>query len=165
MNTKSFKNNKNGFTLIELLLVIVIIGILSAVTLSVINIPGIRAKTRDSQRIADLKKIQTALELYFADNRSYPASSSWRIMSSSVLPSTYLDNIPTDPNGNSAVFSSCSTASFGYSYRTIGSGAYVLVANMEVDSSSYQKCSSVSNCSSVGCGSCSGKCYAVQNPF
>ena len=159
-------NNKKGFTLIELLLVIVIIGILSAVTLSVINIPGIRAKTRDSQRIADLKKIQTGLELYFADRRSYPSSTSWRVMNSSVLPSDYLENIPKDPNGNTTVFSSCNTSSFAYSYKTNSSGAlYVLVANMEVDSSSYQKCSAVSNCGSLGCGSCSGKCYAVQNPF
>ncbi|OGL75088.1 hypothetical protein A3C96_00625 [Candidatus Uhrbacteria bacterium RIFCSPHIGHO2_02_FULL_60_10] len=63
-------NNKKGFTLIELLVVIAIIGLLS--TLAVVALNSARQKSRDSKRVADIKQIQTALELYFADAQAYP---------------------------------------------------------------------------------------------
>ncbi|MBD3247827.1 prepilin-type N-terminal cleavage/methylation domain-containing protein [Candidatus Falkowbacteria bacterium] len=62
--------NKKGFTLIELLVVIAIIGILS--TLSVIALNNARQKSRDARRVADVKQVQTALELYFNDESRYP---------------------------------------------------------------------------------------------
>jgi len=62
--------NKKGFTLIELLVVIAIIGLLS--TLAVVALNSARQKSRDAKRVADIKQIQTALELYFADNNTYP---------------------------------------------------------------------------------------------
>ncbi|PLX21768.1 hypothetical protein C0584_01545 [Candidatus Parcubacteria bacterium] len=64
------KNNQKGFTLIELLVVIAIIGLLS--TLAVVSLNNARTKSRDARRIADVKQIQTALELYFTDNGEYP---------------------------------------------------------------------------------------------
>ncbi len=62
--------NKKGFTLIELLVVIAIIGLLS--TLAVVALGSAREKARDSKRLADLKQVQTALELYYTDNNEYP---------------------------------------------------------------------------------------------
>jgi len=63
--------NKKGFTLIELLVVIAIIGLLS--TLAVVALNSARQKSRDSKRVADIKQIQTALELFFADSvNGYP---------------------------------------------------------------------------------------------
>jgi len=62
--------NKKGFTLIELLVVIAIIGLLS--TLAVVSLNNARQKSRDAKRVSDIKQIQTALELYFADQNSYP---------------------------------------------------------------------------------------------
>jgi len=64
--------NKKGFTLIELLVVIAIIGLLS--TLAVVALGSARQKARDSKRLSDVKQIQTALELYFTDNNSYPTT-------------------------------------------------------------------------------------------
>jgi type II secretion system protein G len=62
--------NKKGFTLIELLVVIAIIGLLA--TLSVVALNNARQKSRDAKRVSDIKQLQTALELYFVDNNSYP---------------------------------------------------------------------------------------------
>jgi general secretion pathway protein G len=62
--------NKKGFTLVELLVVIAIIGLLS--TLAVVSFGSAREKARDARRISDIRQIQTALELYFADQGVYP---------------------------------------------------------------------------------------------
>ncbi|MFN3301932.1 MAG: type II secretion system protein [Patescibacteria group bacterium] len=65
---------KKGFTLIELLVVIAIIGILAAIGITALS--SARAKARDAKRIADLKNIQAALELYFNDKGNYPTGTS-----------------------------------------------------------------------------------------
>ena len=59
----------SGLTLIELLVVISIIGLLS--TLAVVAIGDSRTKSRDAKRLADLKQVQNAMDL-FADK--YTAS-------------------------------------------------------------------------------------------
>ena len=70
-----FINKKNeGFTLIELLVVISIIGLLSSVVLASLN--SARSKARDTQRIAGIKQIRTALEFYYDKYGYYPASNS-----------------------------------------------------------------------------------------
>lgn len=63
---------KKGFTLIELLIVIAIIGILSSIVLA--NLSQARAKGRDAQRKVELRSLQNALELYYADHNIYPPS-------------------------------------------------------------------------------------------
>jgi len=64
------RSKSKGFTLIELLVVIAIIGILASVVLVSLN--SARAKSRDAKRVADVRQLQTALELYFNDCSSYP---------------------------------------------------------------------------------------------
>jgi prepilin-type N-terminal cleavage/methylation domain-containing protein len=65
------RNKKQqGFTLIELLVVIAIIGLLASVVLLALN--SARAKSRDAKRVADIRQIQSGLELYFNDCGSYP---------------------------------------------------------------------------------------------
>lgn len=61
-----------GFTLIELLVVIAIIGLLS--TIAVVALNSARSKGRDAKRVADVRQIQTALELYLSDKGIYAAS-------------------------------------------------------------------------------------------
>jgi prepilin-type N-terminal cleavage/methylation domain-containing protein len=61
---------RKGFTLVELLVVISIIGLLS--TLAVVALNQARVRARDSKRLSDIKQIQTALELHYADQGVYP---------------------------------------------------------------------------------------------
>ena len=63
---------KNGFTLIELLVVIAIISLLSSVVVTSLNTA--RVKSRDSQRIANIRELMKALELHYDEHDRYPIS-------------------------------------------------------------------------------------------
>ncbi len=91
--------SKRGFTLIELLVVIAIIGILSSVVLASLN--SARQKSRDSRRIADLKQLQTALELYYDKNAAYPATLTL-LQSGGFIPAIPVDPSGTNTNGTTA---------------------------------------------------------------
>ncbi len=92
------KNKKRrgigGFTLIELLVVIAIIGILSSIILASLN--SARKKGRDARRVADVKQIQLALEMYFDTHGEYPVGTS--VAGLTILKTDkYLAAIPRDP--------------------------------------------------------------------
>jgi len=69
-NLTHIRKARFGFTLIELLVVIAIIAMLASIIMA--SLSSARAKSRDAKRLADLKQLQTALELYYADNGKYP---------------------------------------------------------------------------------------------
>lgn len=148
------KHKQAGFTIVELLVVVLIIGVLAGVLLQVMNPAGIRGKARDSQRTADLGTIQTALELYFSDNRNYPTMNCTVVNGSNALATAlegggYLNDTPEDPD---------------YRYRSNG-GDYVLTAKMEVTTSATESpCTSLNNWSSLSCGTADSYCYGVENP-
>ncbi|MEX2145040.1 MAG: type II secretion system protein [Candidatus Spechtbacterales bacterium] len=56
---------RSGFTLIELLVVIAIIGTLASIVL--VSVQGPRLQARDVKRLADLRSMQTAMELCYGD--------------------------------------------------------------------------------------------------
>lgn len=64
---------QKGFTIVELLIVIVVIGILAAITIVAYN--GIQQRARDSQRKTDIVALTKALELYYIDKGEYPPTS------------------------------------------------------------------------------------------
>lgn len=68
-----FKRTSNsGFTIVELLIVIVVIGILAAITIVAFN--GIQQRGRDTQRVHNITTIKKSLELFHAENSFYPTS-------------------------------------------------------------------------------------------
>ena len=115
---------KRGFTLIELLVVIAIIGILSSVVLASLN--SARQKSRDSRRVADVKQIQNALELFYDASSTYPAALS------SLAP-TYISVIPTDPQTAAAyAYGSLTSASAACTpTSSVKCPSYVLMATLE----------------------------------
>lgn len=69
------KKQQSGFTIVELLIVIVVIGILAAITIVAYN--GIQARAYKTNQIAAVKAYRTALELYYTQNQSYPSTSTY----------------------------------------------------------------------------------------
>lgn len=114
--------SKKGFTLVELLVVIAIIGILS--TLAVVALGNVRSKARDAKRVADIKQIGTALELYYADGGSYPTViTPGQSLVSSNGADVYLDKIPSNPTPRTD--GNCADADYTYS-PVSGTTSYVL---------------------------------------
>jgi general secretion pathway protein G len=134
------RNSQKGFTLIELLVVIAIIGLLS--TLAVVALNSAREKSRDSKRVADIKQVQTALELYFADSSTgYPTTPAAAAPCgagvlgcgnavklcdagfddvSGTCTTTYMGLVPSAPT---PVDGGCTAAQNSYTYAQTGSGS------------------------------------------
>ncbi len=94
------KGRKSGFTLIELLVVIAIIGILSSVVLASLN--SARQKSRDARRVADIKQLQLALELYFDADPDNDGAHEYPATLAAVRTEGYIASIPVDPQSGSA---------------------------------------------------------------
>lgn len=124
----SSQKNK-GFTVVELLVSISIIGILSTIVFA--SFSQARKKARVAKRISDMKQIQVALGYYYAVNKTYPVTGSWRsecgawggYAASDVIPGlvpNYLASMPADPSMDKANSKSC------YVYTSNGSD-YALI--------------------------------------
>ena len=114
--TKLRNKEQKGFTLIELLVVIAIIGLLASVVLLALN--SARQKSRDAKRLADVRQIASALELYFNDNSTYPGAMA------SLTP-TYMTSLPTYPGPTDTP---CVAGNATYAYTQLTSGStYQLV--------------------------------------
>lgn len=139
------KTTKRGFTLIELLVVIAIIGLLSSIVLASLNTA--RSKARDAKRIADLRQLKTALELYYDTNNAYPicrAFSPWNgtnwgngsasCLYTALVPN-YIPSLPIDPinreGGTGNYLGDNATTDQGYVYDSTTGQAYVAGTNLE----------------------------------
>lgn len=115
--------NKKGFTLIELLVVIAIIGLLS--TLAVVALGSVREKGRDTKRVADLKQVSTALELYYTENSAYPTAAEAITLggdltaclnasgfSGTGCSDAFMGLVPSDPGDSSYLYTSTDGTTF-----------------------------------------------------
>ena len=113
------KTKKPGFTLIELLVVIAIIGILA--TLAVVALQNSRKSANDAKTLADIRQIQTALELYFNDNGEYPLTGEIdnTIATGSFI---YMTKVPSPSTSSSG---DCGQGGDNYLYSSDGS-SYII---------------------------------------
>lgn len=147
---KLFAFAGGGFSLVELMVVISIIAVVSMAAFSSLN--AIQSKGRDTQRQADLRTIQSALQQYYASENHYPDTMTLNNGAAfSANGRTYLTSTPKDPvSGTSTPYcyislrssqagaSSCESATPGECHY------YELYANLEnsAGASSYT-CNSV----------------------
>jgi prepilin-type N-terminal cleavage/methylation domain-containing protein len=125
--------NRRAFTLVELLVVISIIGLLS--TIATVSLGSARAKSRDAKRMADLRQISQAVELFSDTNTYLPRNSvGWCTYISNATSgygaafqsdiSPYLAKTPLDPQKSNQVGD--------YLYINLDNKIkYMLCANME----------------------------------
>jgi type II secretion system protein G len=143
------QRKERAFTLIELLVVIAIIGLLASIVLVALN--SARSKARDAKRVADLREIQAALELYYSDNGQYPQTGCdstgysghcWN----TFIPQQYIAQMPMDPLnvlGSYGYYYSSSTKPCGTCCYTVTNSVsdYVLFTRLENPSVIPNSCS------------------------
>lgn len=133
-----------------MLIVIAVIGILASAIITVLNPISQLQKGRDARRKSDLAQIQKALELYYNDNETYPASLTF---GASWLP--YMPMVPQDPRT-------------GRNYSYIPSGqSYEMYASLERGANDPQSCAPTGGNNGAPCpggGACGLPCnYRVTS--
>lgn len=101
-------DQQKGFTLIEVLVVIAIIGVLASIVLVALN--SSRQKGRDTKRVADMRQVNQALEIYSHDYGGYPAALT------DVVPD-YTSIVPIAPTPADGA---CTNAENDYTYTPSG---------------------------------------------
>jgi type II secretory pathway pseudopilin PulG len=176
-----FKKSKSfypAFTLVELIVVIAIIALL--VTLSLIALSNARMASRDSKRMADIKQLQTALELFYDSQDRYPTNAEFQSGSLSYfngnLGTTTYISIPSAPfpaDGR------CSDAQNAYVYNApIDGSTYTLnfcvakaISDLPAGTlagipggivGACQPTCGTNNCGDNGCGGVCGICASPQ---
>lgn len=136
---------REGFTLIELLVVIAIIGLLASIVLA--SLGTARQRSRDARRLADVKSIRTALELYYGTCAGYPVVAAEALLTTTLAtpscPGTitlasFLPQIPANPSPGGRTYNYCTklspvsggcgtgTANYSFEFQLEGSvGGYV----------------------------------------
>ena len=145
------RSNERGFTLVELMVVVAIISLLAAVVIP--NFVHARAQAAVSATEANMKQIATALELYYADNQTYPAGQN------TVTPALfgaannpYLTSTPTNALGRAP-----------YTYAITPAAAGKPASYLLTDNGPYDPTTLSSLTSGPGTGGlCAVKCRVVN---
>jgi general secretion pathway protein G len=114
-----------GFTLIELMVVVALIALIAAAVLATLS--SARIKSRDARRLADIKSIQTALDLYVTNARVFPnptvaegvCLNNTDAISALLINTSSIAVMPQDPLQN------CSD-NFHYHYTSTDGSTYTL---------------------------------------
>ncbi len=174
LGIKYYLLRDNGLTFVQYVIGIALIMLVLGVVFNS-KISLYFGQMRDTQRIADLSKVQQAIIQYYKDNGSYPLSTSinekkpYRIRGFKVdqpvidwgeawLP--YLDTLPKDPNNQS---------SYVY-YASPNGQAYWLYASLEDGSGNPSACNKGQMCpglrsSGIPSNACGNICnYGISSP-
>ncbi len=121
---KILRQKNRGFTLIELLVVIAIIGTLATVVLVSLN--EARSKARDVRRLADLRQLALALELYYDTSGAYIDSGGVCVVANEAnmgdLTPDYIGSMPADPGATTEYYYGAATDEQAYVLRAVMEG-------------------------------------------
>ena len=94
----------NGFTIVELLVVIVVIGILAAITM--VSYTGVTAKANTASAISTAGNLSNKLEVYNVDSgiNTYPATLA-AITGAAATTTYYMGGVTLAPSNSTAVMS------------------------------------------------------------
>lgn len=131
-----------GFTLIEIMVVVLILGLLAA--LVVPKIVGRTDEARVTKAKADIKAIESALNLFKIDNGFYPTSAEGLAAlvqapprAKKWNPDGYLDKLPVDPWGAEYIYQSDGrrvvVASMGADGVEGGEGYNADISNLNIE--------------------------------
>ncbi|MBL7154893.1 MAG: type II secretion system protein [Candidatus Portnoybacteria bacterium] len=122
---------QKGFTLIELLVVIAIIALLAVLVL--FSIENIRAKSRDTRRVTDIKSVQEGLAMYHNDYQLYPVADGYITGSDAVSNALVADGVmravPIDPLNKTM-----KGVIYKYYYQSVQGKTYLIEYYLETDS-------------------------------
>ncbi len=111
--------SKKGFTLIELMVVIAVIAILA--TIALVGLSGVQKGARDTQRLATMNGIRTAMQRYNSNTGSYPAGPFYSMLAT-LTAGGYLPAISDPGCGSGATgFTSSATNTPDGSWTPCGS--------------------------------------------
>lgn len=124
--------NEAGMTKIEVLLVLLVFGIMGA--LSAVAVGTARERTRDVTRLSHVRELQDALESYFTDHSAYPSADETLALGQgatqclsddgfdcSIAPDgSYLEIVPTPPDAGLKERVSCGGVENVYCYESDG---------------------------------------------
>ena len=86
---------KGSVTLLELLMVTSMATVaVGGITLSA---QEILVEAVDTQRVANIRQLTTALEFYYSDNDSYPQTTEFDVMITALAKQGYIGSLPVDP--------------------------------------------------------------------
>jgi len=156
-------NTKKGFTLIELIMVVAIISLLTSIVLS--SLTTARQKGNDAARVQSVHEIQSALQLYFTDNGSYPGGDQTTLADFlSNGPKKYIGSINpnvvykgTDINNNICSSNNCASYHLGIPLERLDNKA--LTTDKDIITGTFD--GTKDNCSLIGPTSIPDKCFDI----
>jgi hypothetical protein len=90
-------------------------------TIVIVSLNTARKKARDTKRIADIRMLQLALEMYYDDKNKYPITDNFNELSSHILPE-YMSVMPVDPLNKNG---------FRYQYKSEDGEIYTIKYTLE----------------------------------
>ncbi|NLY68469.1 MAG: prepilin-type N-terminal cleavage/methylation domain-containing protein [Clostridiales bacterium] len=114
------RKNKKGFTLVELMIVVIIIGILTAIAIPVYN--SVTANAKINSALANQRSIDSAIQMYYAKNSKYPDNIN-------ALVPDFIQSIPEDPFGASYDIGVIKVVIGGTEDNPITEDSYVCIVN------------------------------------